>query len=103
MATTLESIRSDANMQVALGLLFGLSFGFLLRKSGVVRYEVVIGQLLLTDFTVLKMMLSAVIAGTVPYHLLKRAGFVRPHIVEGSYGSTVIGGLIFGAGFALLG
>jgi hypothetical protein len=103
MALTLEAIRSSNRIQVLLGLFFGILFGFFLQKAGVVRYEVVVGQLLLTDFTVLKVMLSAVIVGTVGYHLLKHAGLVRSHAVPGSAGSNVIGGLVFGIGFALLG
>ena len=49
--------------QLVLGLLFGVVFGFLLQKGGVGKYEVLIGMLLLTDFTVLKVMLSAVVVG----------------------------------------
>lgn len=86
-----------------LGLVLGILFGFLVERAGVVRYEVIIGQLLLYDFTVLKMMLSAVIVGSIGFFLLKRAGLAGTHIVQGSIGSTVVGGLIFGIGFALLG
>jgi hypothetical protein len=103
MAFTLEAIRSSSRIQILLGFSFGILFGFLFEKSGVVRYEVVIGQLLLTDFTVLKVMLSAVVVGTIGFHLLKHAGCARSHAIPGSIGSNVIGGLIFGTGFALLG
>jgi uncharacterized protein len=34
---------------------------------------------------------------------MKHFGYVRSHAAEGSWGSNIIGGLIFGAGFALLG
>lgn len=102
-ATTLGRVRGNARLQALLGLLFGIAFGFLLQKSGVVRYEVVIGQLLLYDFTVLRVMVSAVMVGGTGFYLLQRAGLARSHVVTGSAGSTVIGGLIFGAGFALLG
>jgi len=86
-----------------LGLLFGICFGFLLQKGGVTSFDVIEGQLLLTDFTVLKLMLSAVIVGMAGFHLLKHFGLVRLHAAEGSVGANVIGGLIFGVGFALLG
>ncbi len=36
------------------GLAFGIVFGFLLQKGGATKYDVIIGQLLLTDFTVLQ-------------------------------------------------
>jgi hypothetical protein len=86
-----------------LGLLFGIVFGFLLQKGGVTDYNVIIGQLLLTNFTVLKVMLSAVIVGMIGFHILKHYGYVKSHAAEGSLGSNVPGGLIFGIGFALLG
>lgn len=48
-------------------------------------------------------MLSAVMVGMVGFHLLKHLGYVQAHAAEGSVGSNVIGGLIFGVSFALLG
>ncbi|MGA2918661.1 YeeE/YedE thiosulfate transporter family protein [Methanoregula sp.] len=100
---TLESIRANGRLQIALGLLFGICFGFLLQKGGVTDYNVIEGQLLLTDFTVVKVMLSAVIVGMIGFHILKHFGFVRSHAAGGTLGANVIGGLIFGVGFALLG
>ena len=101
--TTLESIRANGWLQIVLGLLFGICFGFLLQKGGVTDYNVIEGQLLLTDFTVLKVMLSAVMVGMIGFHILKHFGYVRSHAAEGTLGANVIGGLIFGVGFALLG
>ena len=99
----LEQIRTDNRVQIVLGLLTGIVFGFLLQKGGVTDYGVIIGQLLLTDFTVLKVMLSAVLIGMIGIYAMKSAGLVRLHCRVGSVGATVIGGLIFGAGFAILG
>lgn len=89
--------------ELAWGLLFGIVFGFLLQKGGVTRYDVIIGQLLLEDFTVVKIMLSAVLTGMIGVHVMKRLGWVRLNPKPGSWSQNVIGGLIFGAGFALLG
>lgn len=100
---TLETIRSDFRIQLCFGLLIGICFGFLLQKGGVTDYNVIEGQLLLTNFTVLKVMLSAVMVGMIGFHLLKHFGYVRSHAAEGTWGANIIGGLIFGAGFALLG
>ena len=98
-----EKLRENPGAQKALGLLFGIIFGIFLQKSGVTTYKVIIGQLLLTDFTVLKVMMSAVVVGTVGVHFMHGRSMVNLHVRGGSFGSTVIGGLIFGAGFALLG
>jgi hypothetical protein len=90
-------------IQLALGLMMGVIFGFLLQKGGVTNYDVIIGQLLLTDFTVIKMMLSAVITGMLGVHLLRSIGLAQLHPKPGSLGASVIGGLIFGVGFGTLG
>ena len=44
--------KDDSPQQLVLGFIFGIAFGFLLQKGGVAKYEVLMGQLLLTDFTV---------------------------------------------------
>ncbi|MCP1662891.1 MAG: YeeE/YedE family protein [Methanocalculus sp. MSAO_Arc1] len=98
-----DELRSNKSAQVLLGLFFGIIFGFLLHKGGVTQYDVILGQLLLTDFTVVKVMLSAVLVGMIGIHILKAAGLVRLHYKVGSAGATILGGLIFGAGFAILG
>jgi hypothetical protein len=93
----------NGRSQLAWGFLFGIIFGFLLQKGGVTKYDVIIGQLLLTDFTVIKIMLSAVITGMVGIHLMKSLGWIQLNPKAGSWGKNAIGGLIFGLGFALLG
>lgn len=85
------------------GLVFGIIFGFLLQKGGVSKYDVILGQLLLTDFTVIKIMLSAVLIGMIGLYLMQNMGWVKLRPKAGSWGKNAVGGLIFGAGFALLG
>ena len=47
--------------------------------------------------------MTSVITGMIGIHLLKSRGIINFHPKPGSFGATVIGGLIFGVGFALLG
>jgi hypothetical protein len=89
--------------QLVWGFVFGIVFGFLLQKGGVTKFDVIIGQLLLEDFTVIKIMLSAVVTGTIGIHLMKSLGWIQLNPKSGSWGKNAIGGLIFGLGFALLG
>lgn len=89
--------------QMVLGLMAGVVFGFLLQKGGATSYDVIIGQLLLTDFTVVKIMMSAVATGMVGVHLLRTLGLATLHPKPGSLGSSIVGGLLFGVGFGLLG
>jgi uncharacterized membrane protein YedE/YeeE len=99
----LTRLHKNGKAQVLLGLLFGIVFGFLLQKGGVTSYDVIMGQLLLTDFTVVKIMASAVATGLVGFFLLKHFGYARRHVRAAAIGSNVVGGLIFGLGFGLLG
>lgn len=99
----LKGLRASKKVQLAVGLLIGLAFGFLLQKGGVTSYDVILGQLLLQDFTVVKVMLSAVIVGMVGVHMLVTLGLAEMHPKAGSLGGTAVGALIFGVGFGLLG
>jgi hypothetical protein len=99
----LKTLHKKKGIQLAFGLLMGIMFGFLLQKGGATKYDVIIGQLLLADFTVVKIMLSAVVVGSIGVHFLRNMGIAQLHPKPGSIGSTVIGGLIFGVGFGILG
>lgn len=85
------------------GAVLGLAFGFLLQKGGVGKFNILIGQLLLQDWTVAKIMLTAIIVGMVGVFPLHHFAKVNLHIKPTRIGSNVIGGLVFGAGFALIG
>lgn len=86
-----------------LGLVFGVIFGFLLQKGGVAKYHILIGVLLLEDFTVIEVMLSAVIVGMLGIFAMHRVGMVELQIKPTRYGANIIGGLLFGVGFGLAG
>ena len=99
----LKTLHTKEGLQLAIGFLVGIFFGFLLQKGGVTKYDVIIGQLLLTDFTVIKVMLIAMTTGMLGVHILRSLGIAQLHLKPGSFGSTIIGGLIFGVGFGILG
>jgi hypothetical protein len=103
LANMLKKLHEQNSLQLVIGLFIGILFGFLLQKGGVTKYDVIIGQLLLADFTVVKIMLTAMITGMIGVHLFRTLGMVQLHPKPGSFGSTVIGSLIFGVGFAVLG
>lgn len=99
----LTKLHGKNKLQLFFGLIAGLCFGLFLHKGGVTKYDVIIGQLLLEDFTVLKVMMSAVITGMVGIYAMKALGWVKLHPKPGSMGSSILGGLLFGVGFATLG
>jgi hypothetical protein len=57
------------------------------------------GQLLLSDFPVLKVMLPGVMIGMVVFQILKQSGYPNDYAAGGTLCANVIGGLISGAGF----
>jgi hypothetical protein len=61
----LTQLHKAGRVQLLLGFIIGIFFGFLLQKGGVCRYEIIIRQLLFEDFTVVKVMLTAVVTGMV--------------------------------------
>ena len=99
----LRQLHERRPAQLVLGFCMGVVFGFLLQKGGVADYDVIIGQLLFEDFTVVKIMLSAVVTGMIGIHALRSLGLVELHPKPGSVGMTVVGGLIFGVAFGVLG
>jgi len=85
------------------GLGLGLIFGFLLHKGGVTNFDVIFGQLLLQDFTMVKIILTAIAIGIVGIYGMKHLGWIELKPKAGSWGRSLVGGLIFGIGFALMG
>lgn len=95
--------KPDSPRQLVLGFIFGIAFGFLLQKGGAAKYEVLLGQFLLTDFTVIKIMLTAIIVGMVGIFSMHSMGLVKLHVKSTKYASNILGGLLFGVGMGLLG
>ena len=85
------------------GLVTGILFGFLLQKGRVLRYDKQLGALRLMDMTIVKFMLSAVLVGMVGIYLLNDLGLAKLSIKPMIFGGVVVGGLIFGIGWGLLG
>lgn len=89
--------------KLVAGVIFGLAFGFLLQKGGVGKFNILIGQLLLQDWTVAKIMLTAIVVGMIGVFTLHHFARVNLHLKPTRIGANIIGGLLFGAGFALMG
>ncbi len=100
MDTTLFSPLS----QLLSGLFVGICFGFLLRKAYVTRFPIIVGQLSLKDFTVMKVMLTAIAFGalgmlSIHYVFPDKS----PLIISTTTLAALSGGGIFGIGMAILG
>ncbi len=88
---------------ILYGLITGILFGFLLQKGRVIRYDKQLGALRLIDMTIVKFMLSTVLVAMVGTYLFKDLGLVKLSIKPTILGSVILGGLMFGIGWALLG
>jgi hypothetical protein len=103
LSTDATEPRVAAAPKLMGAVIFGLAFGFFLQKGGVGKFNILIGQLLLEDWTVAKIMLTAIIVGMIGVFILHHFAKVNLHIEPTRIGSNIIGGLLFGAGFALIG
>jgi len=91
------------SIEQILGLITGVLFGFLLQKGRVLRFDKQLGALLLKDMTILKFMLSSILVGMVGITLLSNAGIITLSHKPMNVGAVLLGGALFGAGWAIMG
>jgi hypothetical protein len=89
--------------RLALGLVTGIAFGFILQKGQALKFHKIIDALRLKDFTIWKLMFTAIGVGMLGIYGLQELGLAKLHIKPTILSANLVGGLIFGAGFALLG
>ncbi len=89
--------------QLLAGLITGVLFGFLLQKGRVIRYDKQLGALRLQDMTIVKFMVASVLVGMIGVYLLQDLGLATLSIKSTILGGNIIGGLIFGLGWGLIG
>ncbi|MDX2479913.1 MAG: YeeE/YedE thiosulfate transporter family protein [Desulfuromusa sp.] len=90
-------------MEQVIGLVTGILFGFLLQKGEALRFERQVGFLLLKDMTIIKFMLTAVIVGMVGIYGCYSLGWIALSVKATNVAAIIIGGLLFGIGWAIAG
>ena len=90
-------------LKLVLGLLTGIAFGFLLQKGRVAKFRVIMGQFLLRDWTVVKVMLTAIAVGAVGVWAMVGMGMASLHVKPAAFAAIILGGLLFGMGMAIFG
>ena len=88
---------------ILLGLAMGAVFGLALEKSRVFEPGVILGQMQLRNFTMLKIFLTAVITGLVVLAVLNGLGLTRLFPKAALYGADLVGGALLGVGISLAG
>ena len=93
----------DSPERLLLGLLTGVVFGVLLQKGRVAKFPVIVGQFILKDWTVAKVMGTAVVVGSVGVYALVSSGQAHLHVKPFLLGGVLVGGVCFGVGMAVFG
>jgi uncharacterized protein len=88
---------------VIIGLVTGVVFGFALEKSRVFEPGVIVSQMQLRSFLMLKVFLAAVVTGLFVLAILNGAFGVKLNVKPLLFKANIIGGLILGVGITLAG
>ena len=90
-------------MTLLLGLFLGAVFGAILQLSGASSYTKILGTLRLRDFTIMKLIMTAIGVGVIGVHVLDAVGVAHMKVKDLYLPGIIIAGLIFGVGFAVTG
>ena len=88
---------------IIVGIAMGIVFGFALEKSRVFEPGMIVGQMQLRNFIMLKVFLTAVATGALVLAVLHGFGYVKLAPKAALYAADILGGLLLGAGIALAG
>ena len=89
---------------LAAALVIGIAFGWCLESAGMGSARKLAAQFFLTDLTVFKVMFSAIVTAMLGLFWLGRLGMLdlsRVYVPETFIVPQLVGGLVFGVGFAL--
>jgi uncharacterized protein len=86
-----------------LGIPFGILFGVLLHRGGVTDYNAIVNQFRLKDFTVARVMFSAIVVGCIGVLVLHKLGYAQYHIKPANLLGVGLGATLFGIGMVLYG
>lgn len=97
-------ISTSSTAGLILAGLFGLIFGILLNKGRVTDYNVIVNLFRFRDWTVLKIMLTAIVVGGIGIFVMMSAGWIEGyHIKDTNLLGLVLGGSLFGIGMVVYG
>ena len=88
---------------LVLAVVFGFIFGLLLQRGRVANYNVIVNQFRLKDFTVLKVMFTAIVVGGIGVLALHHMGYAAYHIKPANMLGVILGAGIFGVGMVTYG
>jgi membrane protein required for beta-lactamase induction len=103
-----ESLTDERRtLGLALAVLFGAAFGFVLERAGFGRAQKLVGQFYGYDMTVLKVMFTGIVTAMVGVVVLSGVGLLDLETVLFGYPTflwpMIVGGFVLGAGFVISG
>jgi uncharacterized membrane protein YedE/YeeE len=93
----------EGSLNLVLAVVFGAVFGALLHRGRVSDYNVIVNQFRFRDFTVLRVMLTAIVVGGIGVFALHQFGLAQYHIKPADMLAVVSGAALFGVGMVLYG
>ena len=103
MAPLFEFGRFGDGTSLVIAVLLGIAFGWFLERGGMGNARKLAGQFYFTDLSVLKLMFSAILTAMLGLFWLSWAGLLdlsRVYVPETFVAPQLVGGLVFGVGFA---
>jgi uncharacterized membrane protein YedE/YeeE len=88
---------------LGLALLIGAAFGFLLHRGRVTNCNVIVNQFRLKDWTVLKIMLTAIIVGGIGVMFMVDAGLAKYAPKDANLLGVALGAALFAVGMVIYG
>jgi uncharacterized protein len=106
IAPFLDGASASPVASLGAALVIGVAFGVALEQAGLGSAKKLAGLFYFADFTVFKVMFSAIITAMLGVFWLDRIGFLdatRIYIPETYLLPQLVGGVVFGAGFVFAG
>ncbi len=105
MTNTLYSLDAlGTSLAFFMALLLGFGFGFALERAGFSSSRRLAGVFYFTDMAVVKVMFTALVTAMLGLSYLVAAGWIsmdQIFLMPTIYGAQIVGGLLFGVGFAM--
>lgn len=104
MAPFYELGRFGDGTSLVIAVVLGIAFGWCLERGGMGSARKLSGQFYFTDLSVLKLMFSAIVTAALGLFWLSWAGLLdlsRVYVPETFIAPQLVGGVVFGVGFAV--
>ena len=96
-------VNPSGTQLLLLALAIGFAFGWLLQRGNVTNCNVLGDQFRLHDFTVIKVMFTAIVVGGIGMLPLIHMGYATYHVKDANLLGVTLGAILFGAGMVLYG